>query len=136
MGSEMRVGFKVIGRDLVQYARHNHRFKNKTGKLERDIKYEVRGSGKDLLLLVGLSDNHPYGHFVHSGRRPDFITPTNKKALRWVGKGGFGFSKGHYVKGTKPDPFITNAVEKNTRLIENEIEKTMQRAIDKQGLGK
>ena len=57
----------------------------------------------------------PYAAFVHWGTRPHVIEPRKKKALRWVGGGGFRFAKSVNHPGYKGDPWLVKAAEQAAR---------------------
>lgn len=53
----------------------------------------------------------PHAVFVHWGTKPHVIRPKNRKALRWVPKGGgsFAFAKEVNHPGYKGDPWLSRA---------------------------
>ncbi len=95
---------------------------NQTGRLYRNIYTKTIPNGVEGGILDnGMLVNSKYGRvnygaFVHYGTKRHKITPKRKKALRWVGKGGgFYFSKGHWVKGIKADPFLETAAKETVK---------------------
>ena len=124
----LRLGMQAATRDVAEYARTNHRFVSRTGALEQSITEtvaEIEGSVYGLIELNpagtrtgSAGSGVSYGYLQHEGTDDKgtgrhFVAPRYRKALRWVGAdGNFRFSKkGVWVKGIKPDPFITNAGE-------------------------
>jgi hypothetical protein len=51
----------------------------------------------------------PHALFVIFGTRPHVITPNKKKALRWVGPGGFVFAKKVNHPGYRGDDYMSEA---------------------------
>lgn len=110
-----------VARAIQETARANHRFKSRSGDLERSIDYTVnRGEMK---AEVGILDDTPeYGKWVHNGTPPHKIRPSKRKSLRFVGDAdifsgsggqyGFVFAKSVNHPGTKADPFVHNAATK------------------------
>ena len=59
----------------------------------------------------------PHAVFVHWGTRPHVIKPKNRKALRWVPKGGTGYVFAKEVRhpGNKGDPWLIRAADQAVR---------------------
>ena len=100
-------------------AQQEHEYTSRTGKLESEgIATEItKNEGK-----VMLDKKVPYGIYQHEGTgvygrsgRAYNVRPKAKYALRWVAKNGFAYSRGHQIRGIKPDPFLYNALNKNHR---------------------
>lgn len=100
-------------------AQQEHEYTSRTGKLEREgIATEItKNEGK-----VMLDKKVPYGIYQHEGTgvygrsgRAYNVRPKAKYALCWVAKNGFAYSRGHQIRGIKPDPFLYNALNKNRR---------------------
>lgn len=79
----------------------------KTGAMARSLKNSY--SSGEYRIWHDLQ-HAPHAAFVHWGSRPHDITPKNRKALRWPGRGGFIFAKFVRHPGYKGDPyFVTEA---------------------------
>lgn len=126
--------FKTYGPKLAKYIKSNHRFKNRSGKLEGDISYKVYSSPYPILEVGVLDEQHPYGHFVHSGTSPHWITPVKAKSLRFFIGGKPVFAKKVLHPGTRPDPFVKNGVKKNMKNIVNEINQGVFDGVRELGL--
>lgn len=117
--NRVRFTFRKWLERIVNFARDNHFYKTRTGVLERNTIAKLI-SDVPLKGSVEIDDNVcPYGKFVHEGTQPHWIKPVNKMALRfastghnpnWINLSGFAFSKGHEVRGIKPDPFVHDAI--------------------------
>ena len=107
-----------------------------TGRIERNayvkpIKNGVEGGIKDNGMMVSWNGKKfNYAYFVHEGTRPHTITPKKKKALRWVGGGGFIFSKKVEHPGYKGDPFLMDAAVKTFK----NLDRIMNTELKKQGV--
>lgn len=127
VADEMRHALLESCRLVQQGAREKHRFRARTGMLERSIKYQVNEGKCEGVIQID-STIAPYGNYVHTGTRPHIIVPKNKHSLRWAGSGNrFIFSKKVRHPGTAPDEFLYQAAE-NSRL---EINAIFARHIDK-----
>jgi len=58
--------------------------------------------------------NSPYGKYVHDGTAPHDIVPRNAKALHFQGEGGDVFAKRVHHPGTRPQPWLQNAIDRVT----------------------
>jgi hypothetical protein len=98
---------------LVQSeSRAKHKFRSKTGMLEKAIDYKVDAAKCKGIISID-SAVAPYGHWVHTGTKAHDIFPKSKKSLRWVNKNGFAFAKHVRHPGTKPDEFLYQAAERS-----------------------
>lgn len=118
---------------LQEYARENHRFTTRTGALERSVSKDVAPDG--FSASVYLDENiAKYGPMIHMGTPPHVILPRYKKVLRWSGGDGFVFAKHVRHPGTKPDPFLYDAIRGTDGEIQNmvkaESEKAAQEVAD------
>ena len=127
----LRLRFEILGRFFVNIAQTKHRFLSRSGKLESSIKYKIQK--EPLVLTVGIPANHKYGHFVHAGTRPHWIYPKDGEAIKW-NEGGPRFAKKILHPGTKQDPFVTNAVMKNMRKVNFEVNEAVRITWEQQGL--
>ena len=67
-----------------------------------------------------------YGGYVHQGTRPHVILPRNKKMLAWkVGK-GYRFAKIVHHPGTKANPFLQKAVDKERPIYMLNLKQALQ----------
>lgn len=67
-----------------------------------------------------------YAGYVHEGTRPHVILPRNKKMLAWkVGK-GYRFAKIVHHPGTKANPFLQKAVDKERNIYLFNLRKALQ----------
>ncbi len=79
----------------------------------------------------------PHAEYIHEGtgrfgpkRQDFFVAPRVKKALHWDKK----FSKGHWVKGWRPDRFLYAAFTKSKRAIRDSLNYGYKLALQKAGL--
>jgi hypothetical protein len=125
-----KVGLTRIKRSAQQ----RHRFKRKSGSLERSVKVDyktMRRPGGGIHLDKGVA---PYASHVHQGTRPHIIRKKHAKALRWVGKGGFRFAKQVRHPGTRPDQFLYQAARRGRAKLRDEIIKGIVRGLKIVGL--
>lgn len=67
-----------------------------------------------------------YGGYVHQGTKPHVILPRNKKFLAWrVGK-GYRFAKIVHHPGTKANPFLQKAVDKERPIYMLNLKQALQ----------
>lgn len=101
--------------DLVRdYAKKNHRFKSRTGKLEKSVISRVRMDGNTGQATVRLDRRIArYSNIVHEGARPHIISPRRAPKLAFFWERINKFVKLPYVNhpGQEADPFLTEAVE-------------------------
>jgi len=110
---EMRRAILESCRLVQQGAREKHKFRARTGMLERAIDYHVDISKCEGVIEID-SAVAPYGKWVHQGTSPHLIVPKNKQSLRWAGAGGkFIFAKKVHHPGTKKDEFLYEAAERS-----------------------
>lgn len=118
---ELRLALKIALRDVQERAQDKHRFKTRTGNLERSIQTrvvsewpiegEVYLDPSATMITEGKWKGFSYGFFVHEGTKAHEIKPRNKKCLRWASVIGgarevsaadyAGMRKGEYRKGSK-----------------------------------
>jgi hypothetical protein len=124
---EIRRALLESCRLVQQKAREKHRFRTKTGMLERSIDYQV-DEGKCEGVIQINPTIAPYGKYVHTGTRPHDIVPKDKHSLRWAGPGNkFIFAKRVHHPGTQKDEFLYEAAEQSRV----EINAIFARHIDK-----
>lgn len=95
--------------DIQTEARRVHRFKTRSGNLERSIDVDINDNSK--VAKVGFNKSiAKYGVFQHDGTKgPYSIVPKTRKALRFVLNGKFAFAKKVEHPGLKANRFIHNA---------------------------
>lgn len=126
---------------LVQRgAREIHRFKPRSGALERAIRYRVNASNSEGTIDINPAIA-PYGKYVHEPtgifgpkHKPYDIYPRNKKLLRFIIKGRFILSRHVVHPGSPADQFLYNSAERNRLKINEIFERRMQMAIKAAGL--
>ena len=116
VGAQLRDTVRKVTRNIEERARREHRFTSRTGHTERSIEASTRSNGDGAEGEVVSRDK--IAIFLMRGTRPHPI-PKNivsrrKKALRWADGQKFIFAKKVYHPGTKADPFLVNAFEKET----------------------
>ena len=121
-------GAKVVS----NYAKKHHKFKTKSGTLEKRIQ-ERMSKDKKLAAEVFINEGDKgYGKYVHEGTKPHVIKPKSKKALYFVKGGNKNFAKVINHPGIKGEPFLDNALqaqeEKVMKIINDGIDKAIQEA--------
>jgi len=138
--NQMRLALRVSLRNIQRRARSEHRFRTRTGNLERSIDTQVLTdwppSGRVLIdpAITKTADGRSYGVMQHNGTPDHRVKPKHKKALRWPVSGGFAFSRGHTVRGIKADPFLYKAGEHERAEINNIFSRYADAAIKGAGL--
>lgn len=105
---------------LRDYAKKNHKFKNRTGRLERAIKYKVINSIQTGVVYVD-ADLVPYSIYVGEDTGVAFngqrypISPVRAKALSffWERVGQWVYFKRVKHPGSKADRFLQDALNAN-----------------------
>ena len=77
----VRVQMKMAARDIKEHAATHHRYKTRSGNMERS---GVETAVEDSRAEIFLSPAVPYGVFLHEGTKAHNIVPRSKQALRWV----------------------------------------------------
>lgn len=116
-------------RDIRDYAQDNHRYKTRTGKLERQ---GINTRVEDNVGLLWLDTQKVvYARAIHEGRQPFTIVPRRKKALRWAGaNNNFVFAKRVRHPGIKKDPFLYNAAVHELPKINRRWEAAMEKLFN------
>lgn len=105
---QMRLALREAMADVQKQAKEQHRFKARTGRLERSVNTRVADAATGVVFLN--ENTAPYAPFVHRGTRAHIIEPRKKKLLRWVNRRGqWRSSYLVHHPGTKPDPFLHEA---------------------------
>jgi len=138
----IRQEMKMVGRD-IQVLASSTAPAGKPGKprmLARSVQFLVSESG---MTLEERLDNNvaPYAPYVHRGtgiygpyKKPFKVAPVTRKALHWVQGGQKFFSKGHEVKGQRPQPFLYNAFKTLRTHIVKRLQMAIHKAITDAGL--
>lgn len=127
---EMRIELSKAARTIASDAKLHHRFKTKSGMLERAIKYIVSKSGLSAQIYIddGIAK---YGKYVHEGTDAHQIRPKTKKALYFVKNSTKFFSKkGVNHPGTKPDKFLYEAADRQQPYFLARMNGAMKRIIE------
>lgn len=121
-------------------AQREHRFKSRSGRLEKAIVGERISDYPVARGVVRVDESvAPHGFWVHDGTKPHEIKPRPpKKWLRWVGDaGGIGtrvhFARGVHHPGTKPDQFLYQAARAERRAIVERFRRGVAEAQRKAG---
>ena len=118
----MRRGVSLGVKEGAAEARALHRFKNRTGELERKTEGRVTGSS-DTEHRGEIVAGTNYASFVEKGTRPHVILPKNGKFLRWEQpQGDFHFARRVNHPGTTALPFMGIAFLCCERVMIREIE--------------
>jgi len=137
---EMQLALRVALRDVQRRARAEHRFRTRTGNLERSITtkvlsdWPVRGLVALDPAVTRTADGRSYGVMVHDGTRAHTIRPRFKRSLRWPDNSEFIFARRVRHPGTKPDPFLYKAAENERANINATFERYTLRALQKAGI--
>lgn len=109
----LRQAVKESTLTVAEYAQDNHKFKSRTGQLERAVNTRMLNDlSGEVFIDNGIA---AYAGFVHNGSAPRRIVPNGKKALRWVKNGAFQFARSVNHPGYKGDPFLYTAADDKKR---------------------
>lgn len=86
-----------------------------TGRMAQAIKEDPIVSEGPFRVIGGVTSHAPYSAFVHQGTRPHVIRPRNAAALRFQMGNRTVFASSVNHPGTRPRPFLTNAVARVLR---------------------
>ena len=118
-----------VGRTVTKEAKSQHRFKRKSGNLQRSMRYETKGAGAPIMTLRIYLDSritttrtkagkqYSYGLIQHDGTGRNY-----KKS--WASP---EFTPSNNFDGLKHDHFLTDAFDRNL----DESKKHVADAIDK-----
>ena len=123
----LRIALKQSVEEVKDQAQRIHRFTSKTGAVERSVstRFEDPMAG-----IVFLDPAVPVAGFIHQGTRPHTIMPGKRRFLRWVSRGGsFAFAKRVQHPGTKPDPFLHDALRAKEGRIQSIMAEAVQAAL-------
>jgi hypothetical protein len=109
-------GMAQVAFDTAQRQADTH---TKTGALARSLR--LRPEGDSAWIIDHNLQSAPHALFVHWGwRRTRPIYPKRKKALRWVGGGGFIFAKSVTTPAEYAgDPWLVKAADEAVRQFDN-----------------
>lgn len=128
------VAILKVARAIRRKAQTNHKFKTKTGLLEKSVTMPLNLAEKngEIEASVYLDPKVAnYAEAVHNGwKRTKAIIPIEKKALRWGSSGGFVFAS----KVSKPasysgDPFLFNAYDSESVNLIKEVLKQIEKGL-------
>lgn len=117
---------KIAVESIKDRASREHRYKSRSGVLERDgiVTRVVENKG-----IVMLNSRVPYGVYVHQGTKPHIIQPSKKQVLRWSDGVRFFFARKVNHPGTQADPFLYNSAEKELPLIQSRFENALEKLV-------
>ena len=117
----LRQAVKESTLTVAEYAQDNHRFKSRTGQLERAVNTRMLNDlSGEVFIDNGIA---AYAGFVHNGSAPHRIVLNGKKALRWVKNGAFQFARVVNHPGYKGDPFLYTAADDKKREVLNTFDR-------------
>lgn len=123
--------YKALRRTAEQaerYAKGTTLFRHRTNALRNSIESTVFGRyGGNPAAQVAA--NAPHAGFMEYGTKGHPVTPKRSKVLAWVENGQAKFSKGHWVRGITPRPFMANAKDRVTPLFEELVAEAFVRAF-------
>lgn len=117
------------GRFGVQHVHDHHKFKTRTGNLERKTSHKVfvRRGGK----ILRLQNTAPYAHAIDLGAKPHVIVPRRARALRFISRGKLVFARKVNHPGNKPYRFLYNAADAAGRVLAQGLKEGMERVASK-----
>jgi len=86
-----------------------------TGRMAQAIKEDPIVSEGPFRVIGGVTSHAPYSIYVHQGTAPHVIRPRNASALKFEAGGRTIFASSVRHPGTRPRPFLTNAVARVLR---------------------
>lgn len=130
ISKHLRQAVKSATNDVAVYAKNHHKFKARTGALERAVTHRESSDGMSGYVTIDRTQA-PYGVYVHQGYKAYDIVPRKKLALRWVAgtqkaringksvkKRTFAFAKRVHHPAYQGDPFLFDALDKRTANIQ------------------
>lgn len=118
----------------ASYAKQSALYRSHTYGLRSSIKgFVIGGMGGIAGAGAGpqgrVEARAPYAKFVEEGTAPHIILPRRRKVLRFVQNGAVRFSRGVFHPGTEPRPFMAEARDRATPLLERLIAEAFVRAF-------
>jgi hypothetical protein len=140
VSKELRIGLSIALRTVATDAKLHHDYKSKRGQIERSVKYEVSPSGLEGRVYLDTAIC-PYSVYVHEGtgiyghgKGQYTIKPKSQIALYWVSGGEKVFAKTVTSNGIRPDPFLTEAFDRQKPYIQSRMQGAVNRAFQIAGL--
>lgn len=125
----LRIAVQAAAEEVKDQAQKVHRFTSRTDKLISTVSTEME-AGDAAKARVFLDPAYPVASMIHQGTKAHAIFPKNKKLLRWVNPAGrFTSSKGVWHPGTKPDPFLYDALRAKEERIQALMTNAVQTAL-------
>ncbi len=109
------------------YARTSALYKSHTYGLRSSIQWGTQQGASSAHAVMRASA--PYAAFVENGTRPHTIEARRKTTLRFVQNGAVRFSRIVHHPGTKPRPFMAQAQDRATPLLERLMGEAFVRAF-------
>lgn len=136
---ELRGALAASLRDIQKEARENHQFNSRSGKTEREIRTRNYNNGSGKVFKGEVYTEYQIGIYQHDGtgiygprNKAIWIEPRKKKLLRYLNsEGQFRSSKGLYIKGIKPDPFIYRAAENQESAIVSRFDAAISKILSR-----
>lgn len=94
------------------------------GRLRDSISLSRRYSGQGLEARI--TSTVPYAKFVQSGTSAHIIEPRNALALHWSSKGGDSFARIVLHPGTRPNPFVQQAISALMPMMRQKLREDVQ----------
>jgi hypothetical protein len=109
------------------YAKTSTLYKSHTYGLRSSIQWGTQLGAKSAHAVMRASA--PYAAFVENGTKPHTITAKRQTTLRFVQNGAVRFSRSVRHPGTKPRPFMAQAQDRATPLLERLMGEAISRAF-------
>lgn len=122
----LRIAVQVAAEEVKDQAQKVHRFQSREGRAERAVSTRFQ---EPMTGSVFLDPAYPVASMIHQGTKAHAIFPKNRKRLRWATGGGFAFAKGVWHPGTKPDPFLYDALRAKEERIQALMTNAVQTAL-------
>ena len=118
----LSAGFKRMMTNLLAYSKIHHDWNKQTGKTSASMRKKINRNGREGRIY----SHSDVAKFLYYGTTKHWVEPTRKKALSWVELGGERrFSKGHFVSGIKPEPWIEDNFEMKEKRFLAMVEKSL-----------
>ncbi len=142
--AELKLALQESGRIVRDRARTHHRYKKRSGALERATRYRFRSTRDGGYVNVFIDEGiAPYGRWVHNGVPPHLIKARRARNLKFywermgkkfLGPVVFHPGIGHRVGGYKstdkmPDDFVERAYRMSRKEINQVFRMHMNQAI-------
>ncbi len=124
VGEGLREGAELV----EQSAKREHGYTDRSGDLTRSIEAQpVTGAFYAHNQGADVSADAGHAKFVHGGTKPHVIRARKAKALRFQAGGKTVFARSVNHPGTEPEPFLTEALE---RELDNAADRVFSGALD------